>query len=129
MISSAQLGRNKKGSAMTTQDFRRIALGLPEAVESSHMKHPDFRVRDKIFATLGYPDAKWGMVKLTPDEQASFVRSDPAAFMPVKGAWGRRGAPACASRPPAKRRYGMRSPWPGTTSHRSDCVKIAVRHK
>jgi hypothetical protein len=77
---------------MTTQDFRRIALDLPEVVESSHMKHPDFRVRDKIFATLGYPDAKWGMVKLTPEAQASFVRSDPAAFMPVKGAWGRRGA-------------------------------------
>jgi hypothetical protein len=77
---------------MTIQDFRRIALSLPEAVENAHMAHPDFRVRDKIFATLGYPDAESGMVKLTVEEQASFVRSEPAAFTPVKGAWGRRGA-------------------------------------
>ena len=77
---------------MTLQDFRRIALSLPETVESAHMKHPDFRVRDKIFATLGYPDMNWGMVKLRPEEQASFVRSDPTVFTPVKGAWGRRGA-------------------------------------
>jgi hypothetical protein len=74
------------------QDFRRIALSLPEAVESEHMNHPDFRVRDKIFATLGYPDSEWGMVKLTPEEQASFVRAEPSVFMPVKGAWGKRGA-------------------------------------
>jgi hypothetical protein len=77
---------------MTSQDFRRIALGLPEAIESAHMEHPDFRVRKKIFATLGYPSAEWGMVKLTPAEQSSLVRSDPAAFVPVKGAWGKRGA-------------------------------------
>jgi hypothetical protein len=32
------------------------------------------------------------MVKLTPQEQASFVRDEPAVFVPVKGAWGRRGA-------------------------------------
>jgi hypothetical protein len=77
---------------VTLQDFRRIALSLPEAVESAHMEHPDFRVRDRIFATLGYPDSTWGMVKLTPEEQASFVRSEPKVFTPVKGAWGRRGA-------------------------------------
>jgi hypothetical protein len=77
---------------VTSQDFRRIALSLPEAVESAHMEHPDFRVRDRIFATLGYPDAEWGMVKLTVDEQASFARSEPEVFTPLKGAWGRRGA-------------------------------------
>ena len=42
---------------MTADDFRRIALGLPQAVEQSHMGHADFRVGGKIFATLGYPDA------------------------------------------------------------------------
>ena len=41
---------------MTADDFRQIALSLPEASESAHMDHPDFRVRGKIFATLGYPD-------------------------------------------------------------------------
>ncbi|HVB58611.1 MAG TPA: MmcQ/YjbR family DNA-binding protein [Candidatus Acidoferrales bacterium] len=39
---------------MTPQAFHQIALRLPESIESSHMNHPDFRVRGKIFATLGY---------------------------------------------------------------------------
>ncbi len=46
---------------MTADEFRKLALELPEASESAHMDHPDFRVRDKIFATLG-PDEDWGMV-------------------------------------------------------------------
>jgi hypothetical protein len=42
---------------MTADGFRRLALGFPETSESAHMAHPDYRVRGKIFATLGYPDA------------------------------------------------------------------------
>jgi hypothetical protein len=56
------------------------------------MGHPDFRVRNKVFATLGYPDKEWAMVKLTPEQQASFVGAEPEVFAPVKGGWGRRGA-------------------------------------
>ncbi len=76
---------------MTADEFRRIALSFPEAIESAHMHHPDFRVRRKIFATLGYPDDDWAMVKLSPEKQKQFVRWDPDIFRPVKGAWGRRG--------------------------------------
>lgn len=76
---------------MTTEDFRRLALALPGAIESAHMRHPDFRVNGKIFATLDYPDEHWGMVKLSPEEQHSFAQTEPDAFMPVNGAWGRRG--------------------------------------
>jgi hypothetical protein len=76
---------------MTPDDFRRLALEMPGATENSHMRHPDFRVRGKIFATLGYPDKVWGMVKLTQEQQRAFVQSDSAAFVPVKGAWGERG--------------------------------------
>ena len=76
---------------MTAEDFRTLALSLPDAIESAHMHHPDFRVRGKIFATLGYPDEDSAVVKLTPDEQREFVRSEPKVFQPVKGAWGRRG--------------------------------------
>ena len=54
------------------------------------MGHPDFRVRGKIFATLG-PDETWAMTKLTPDQQALFVRTESAVFEPFNGAWGRRG--------------------------------------
>ncbi len=77
---------------MITEDFRRIALSMPEASEGSHQAHPDFRVRGKIFATLGYPDQRWGMVKLTAGQQREFVMAEPQAFVPVKGAWGDRGA-------------------------------------
>jgi hypothetical protein len=77
---------------MTAQDFRRIALSLPEATENSHMDHPDFRVGGKIFATLGYPNAKCGTVKLPSEEQESFSKNYPDAFAPVKGGWGRQGA-------------------------------------
>jgi hypothetical protein len=54
---------------MNPAGFRRLALALPEAVEQGHMRHPDSRVRGKIFATLGYPDAGWAMVKLTRVER------------------------------------------------------------
>ncbi|HTS36747.1 MAG TPA: MmcQ/YjbR family DNA-binding protein [Candidatus Solibacter sp.] len=77
---------------MTPNDFRKIALALPATEERSHMSHPDFRVGGKIFATLGYPDKTRGMVKLSPEEQHYFSKDYPDAFIPVKGAWGRRGA-------------------------------------
>jgi len=77
---------------MTTEDFRRIALGLPEAVEQGHMGHPDFRVAGKVFATLGYPDAAWGMIKLAREQQEVMVAAEPEVFRPVKGGWGAKGA-------------------------------------
>jgi hypothetical protein len=62
--------KTSPGKAADT--FRRIALGFPDTEERSHMNHPDFRVAGKIFATLGYPDASRGMVKLTPEQQETF---------------------------------------------------------
>jgi hypothetical protein len=76
---------------MTADEFRNLALSLPEAAEESHMGHPDFRVRGKIFATLSMPEDDRGMVKLTPDLQAIFVRTEPKVFQPCQGAWGKRG--------------------------------------
>ncbi len=76
---------------MTADEFRSLALGFPEASEDAHMGHPDFRVKGKIFATLG-PDEDWGMVKLTPEQQALFMRGEPDVYHPASGAWGRGGA-------------------------------------
>lgn len=76
---------------MTQDDFRRLALALPEATEQEHMHHPDFRVAGKIFATLAYPSDDFGMVKLTPEQQQEFLARDSKAFVPVPGAWGRQG--------------------------------------
>jgi len=77
---------------LTPAEFRKIALSFPEATERAHMDHPDFRVGGKIFATLGYPDKSWGMVKLPPDLQAKFYEAQPDVFVPANGAWGRGGA-------------------------------------
>jgi hypothetical protein len=74
-------------------DFRRIALGMKDAVEGVHMGHPDFRVHGKIFATI-HPDHEWGMLKLTPEQQQRFVRDAPDTFKPEKGAWGLQGCTA-----------------------------------
>jgi hypothetical protein len=76
---------------MTADEFRSLALDLPEATESAHMGHPDFRVRKKIFATLDSPDKGWGMVKLTPEQQERVLKAEPDVFMPAAGAWGARG--------------------------------------
>ncbi len=75
---------------LTLDDFRRMALTLPEAAESSHMGRGDLRVRGKIFATL-WPETGCGMVKLTAEEQALLVEAEPQVFGPVPGGWGRMG--------------------------------------
>ena len=77
---------------MKPNEFRELALSFPEAIESSHMHHPDFRVGGKIFATLGYPDEKFATVKLTRVDQKEFVQSNPDVFRPAKGAWGLQGS-------------------------------------
>jgi hypothetical protein len=76
---------------MKGQDFRALALSHSGAVESSHMNHPDFRLGGKIFATLSGADEERGMVKLTPQQQKTFVDADPEAFQSASGAWGRQG--------------------------------------
>ena len=65
---------------------------MPGAVEAAHMGHPDFRVGGKIFATLGFPDDGFAMVKLTPDQQEMLAAAAPDIFVPVCGGWGRRGS-------------------------------------
>lgn len=77
---------------MEPDTFRRLALQLPETTESAHMNHPDFRAAGKIFATLGYPDASWGMVKLNAEQQREFIQLSPSTFSPVPGGWGRQGS-------------------------------------
>lgn len=77
---------------MTANEFRKMALSFPDAIEAAHMGHPDFRVGGKIFATLAYPRTDFGMVALTPEQQELFVRTEPKTFRPVPGGWGRKGS-------------------------------------
>jgi hypothetical protein len=71
--------------------FRELALELPGVVESSHRNHPDFRLNNRIFATLSAEAQGCGMVKLTLEQQAAFVGDLPKVFTPVPGGWGRMG--------------------------------------
>jgi hypothetical protein len=77
---------------MSIARFRKVALSLPGASEGEHHGTTDFRVRKRIFATLGYPDKAWGMVKLTPEQQSMLVDAEPEIFRPVPGGWGKGGA-------------------------------------
>ena len=98
---------------MTPDAFRRAALALPGTVESAHMNHPDFRVGNRIFATLGYPDGSWGMVKLPPEEQQRLIDSMPETFQPAAGAWGRQGSTLVrlAKAKPQMMTYALEMAW------------------
>jgi hypothetical protein len=74
---------------MNTEDFRRLALALPEAEEKSHFEHPDFRLRDKIFASL--KNARIAVVKLTLEQQDVMATAEPEVFSAVSGGWGAKG--------------------------------------
>ena len=76
---------------MEIADFRRIALSLEGAEESSHMGSPDFRVGGRIFATLASQSEGYGNLMLTPEQQADFVRELPDVFLPIHGGWGKMG--------------------------------------
>jgi hypothetical protein len=78
---------------VTEAEFRMMALSLPGAIEKSHVGHPDFRVEGgKIFATLGYPDERFAVLILTPDQQGELLGRYPEMFEAVKGGWGKRGS-------------------------------------
>jgi hypothetical protein len=82
--------KQAKPGMVTESTFRRIALGMKDAVEGAHMGHPDFRVSGRIFSTIHH-DRAHGMVKLTPEQQEAFLREHPGTFAPESGAWGRAG--------------------------------------
>ena len=76
---------------MKTDDFRRLALALPQAIEASHMGHPDFRVNNRIFASLAPSKNKKKVVvvKLSPANQTAVMQIDPDAYS-LNG-WSRQG--------------------------------------
>lgn len=105
---------------MTDDAFRKIALSMPFAEEGSHMGHADFRIRNKIFASLPpeskhFPGERLGMVKLTPGQQAEFTSrgGKDRAFVPVPGGWGAKGATfvLLRSAKAAEVRAAMRLAW------------------
>jgi len=93
--SAKKIGTQPRGNTragMTPAQFRKLALSLPDATEGAHGGHPDFRVGNKLFASLGYPTREFATIMLTRDEQLLFVETSPDMFEPVKGGWGLKGA-------------------------------------
>jgi len=77
---------------VTGADVRRFALSMPGAMEGEHFGNPDFRVGGKIFATLSLEKEGFGVLILTPEQQAGMVADEPEVFSPVPGGWGRKGS-------------------------------------
>lgn len=71
-------------------DVRRLALALPEAAEADHFGAPSFRVKGKIFATLG-ETAERLTVKLDPEDRHNLEQAHPGVVEAVAGYWGRSG--------------------------------------
>jgi hypothetical protein len=81
----------RKTATPSPDAFRGLALAFAGAVESSHMGAPDFRINDRIFATLAYAAKGLGTLKITPEHQAEFLADAPSHFTPAPGGWGRMG--------------------------------------
>jgi hypothetical protein len=76
---------------VTDDDFRTLALGLPETSEGEHSGLPTFLVAGKRFATLSWPKRRQVAVVLGLDEQEMLLAACPDAVRRAPGSWGRRG--------------------------------------
>ena len=77
---------------MDAAAFRDLALGLPEAAQSSHLGAVDFRVRGKIFAQPAGKPGGSAIIKLTREQQEMMcAAAEPAVFSAEPGHWGRVG--------------------------------------
>jgi hypothetical protein len=105
---------------MKAKDFRRIALSLEGAEESSHMGAPDFRVGGRIFATLASEAQGYGNLMLTLEQQAEFVEELPEVFLPIPGGLGPDGNDA----------YSAGCGQPGCAGRRfAHCLEVARREE
>lgn len=64
---------------MDAADVRSLVAELPEATEGKHHGHPDFRVRNKIFATLSEAEDH-AAVRLTAAEARALAAADPQTY-------------------------------------------------
>lgn len=83
---------------------RRICLDLPEATEKETWDHPTFRVRDKIFASIGVGD---GATYFSPDELG------PVTTMTMKAAPGEQESLLAGGHPFFKPKYVGSRGWIG----------------
>jgi hypothetical protein len=76
---------------MTPDEFRSLALSMPEAEEAYRSGSSEFRVGRKIFARLEGPADSVATILLSSEQQAVFVNLAPRVFTQPAGGWGRLG--------------------------------------
>lgn len=72
-------------------DFRRIALSLPEVTETDDEGTIHFRVRGRAFARLPARDTGWGDVLLSKEDSELCSSGEPEIFAPLRSTWLRTG--------------------------------------
>ncbi len=76
---------------LTQQDFRQLALSLPNVVEEPHFEKTSFRVNKKIFATMDEENQRVCLM-LSVEDQSVFCLHDKSTIYPVPNKWGQKGA-------------------------------------
>src|SRR5882757_724464 len=109
---------------MTIDDFRRFALSMPGAEESSGLGYPNFRAERKSFATI---EDSMPVVRLTRDQQATFIATAPEMFTPASSGWGRLGSTVVRleAADEAMLRDALATAWRKVTNTAANAVKIA----
>ena len=97
---------------MTIDDFRKMALALPETAELPHFDLISFRVKGKIFATY-HAKRDCAMLKLSMINQSIYCDMDKKVFYPVPGGWGKKGATFVELKPVKKQvfREALQKAW------------------
>ena len=75
---------------LSLDEARAIALEFPEAAVAQHFERSSFRVRTKIFATMGGAGEP-AVIKLQPGQQAMMTEVRGELYQPVPGRWGMQG--------------------------------------
>ncbi len=75
---------------MSPEAFVALGAGLAMVKTKTVMGAVRLAVHGRTFATVGWPQAGWAVVKLTPQEQQGFVALD-EALAPEPGRRGRKG--------------------------------------
>ena len=113
---------------MTIDDFRRIALSMPGAEELSGLGYPNFCAGRNSFATI---EDSTAVLRLTRDQQATFVATAPKMFAPASSGWGRLGRTIVRLEAvdEAMLRDALAAAWRNVTQAAAGTVRIANAFK
>lgn len=111
---------------VTFDEFRAMALALPEAVQQPTWEIETLRVRTKIFA-MGSPDGTGVSVKASPEDQSELLAAAPEVFSYPRTSGGTAGSVSgstwstrrsCASCSPRPGAAPLPSAWSGSSTRR-----------